>query len=104
MKKFLIPVVLIILTPIVVAVVIMSQQTTLAQKIVDTPLLAYDASNYGFKINYPKNWKGSELSGGKSFVAPAETFTDKYQSNAEISVNSFELPSQTRTLVINTTK
>jgi hypothetical protein len=65
-----VPHALVVLTPIVFAVIIMSQHTTFAQKI-DVPFSTYDGSNLGFKIGYPNNWKITLLLESPTFMSPA---------------------------------
>jgi hypothetical protein len=76
MKRMLIGIILACLAVTVMAIIF--QQSTFAQKITDTPFLTYDGSNFGFKINYPKDWKVEVILETPTFVAPSETFTDKY--------------------------
>lgn len=52
-----------------------------------------------FAISYPPNWISDPIEDGlKTFRAPAETFSDRYEINAAVSVSGMGLPSQANTL------
>lgn len=52
-----------------------------------------------FVISYPSNWISDAIEeGSKTFRAPPETFSDRYEINAAVSVSNMGLPSQANTL------
>jgi hypothetical protein len=52
-----------------------------------------------FVISYPSNWISDAIEeGSKTFRAPSETFSDRYEINAAVTLSAMGLPSQANTL------